>query len=104
MNWLSSLIRSGHTRGVWVPEYERAARIEWRGTRVSVRDVRNFAYHTRDDCVPAYYDAAYEIGAVRFVDLVVSRWTAEAIAHVFLSFGFEDGRHLAISSETRRRA
>jgi Domain of unknown function (DUF4105) len=29
-------------------------------------------------------------------------WAGDAIAHVFVSFGFRDGRHLAISVETRR--
>ncbi|KFL54086.1 hypothetical protein JM78_11290 [Burkholderia pyrrocinia] len=103
MNRLSSLIRARRAAPVWVPEYERAARVEWRGTRVTVRDVRDFAYRTRDDCAPAYYDATYTLAAVQTVDLVVSRWTAEAIAHAFVSFGFDDGRHLAISIETRRR-
>ena len=35
-------------------------------------------------------------------DLVTSYWAGDAIAHVFVSFGFRDGRHLAISVETRR--
>lgn len=103
MNQLSSLIRSFRGRGVWVTEYARTARVEWQGSRAMIRNVRNFAYRTRDDYVPAYYDAIYEIEAIRSVDLVVSRWTTEAIAHVFLSFGFHDGRYLAISIETRRR-
>lgn len=103
MNPLSSLIRLARAPAVWVPEYARAARVEWRGPRVTVRDVRNFRYRTRDDCVPAYYDATFALDAVTTVDLVVSRWTAEAIAHVFLSFGLDDGRYVAISIETRRR-
>jgi hypothetical protein len=103
MKALSSLIRARRGPHGWVPEYERAARVEWRGRRVMIRDVRNFAYRTRDDCIPAYYDALYEIDSVRVVDVVVSRWTSDAIAHVFLSFGFADGRYLAISIETRRR-
>jgi hypothetical protein len=103
MNPLSSLVRAQRTKQRWVPEYERAARIEWRGRCVTIRDVRNFTYRTRDDCIPAYYDAIYDIDAVRVVDVVVSRWASDAIAHVFLSFGFDDGRHLAISIETRRR-
>src|SRR3984957_297726 len=37
------------------------------------------------------------------LDLICSYWTGPSIAHVFLSFGFADGRHLAVSVETRRR-
>ncbi|MBU9185952.1 Lnb N-terminal periplasmic domain-containing protein [Burkholderia multivorans] len=103
MNPLSSLIRFARAPAVWVPEYARAARVEWRGSQIAVRDVRNFRYRTRNDCMPAYYDAEFELDAVTTVDLVVSRWTAEAIAHVFVSFGLDDGRYVAISIETRRR-
>ena len=36
------------------------------------------------------------------VDLAISHWDGlEAVAHTMLSFGFRDGRHLAISMETR---
>ncbi|MGK8202224.1 DUF4105 domain-containing protein [Burkholderia cenocepacia] len=100
---LSSLIRLARAPAVWVPEYTRAARVEWQGSQVTVRDVRNFRYRTRDDCIPAYYDATFALDTVTTVDLVVSRWTAEAIAHVFVSFGMNDGRYVAISIETRRR-
>src|SRR3712207_8455985 len=37
-----------------------------------------------------------------FRSLVVSHWAGEEIAHVFVSFGFRDGRRLAVSIETRR--
>ena len=97
------MIRSARGRCVWVTEYAQTACVEWHGSRAIIRNVRNFAYRTRDDCEPGYYDAVYELDSVRSVDLVVSRWAAEAIAHVFLSFGFQDGRYLAISIETRRR-
>lgn len=97
------MIRSTRDRADWVPEYARTANVEWHGTRAMIRNVRNFAYCTRDDCMPAYYDAVYDLNEVQSVDLIVSRWAAEAIAHVFLSFGFRDGGYLAISIETRRR-
>ncbi|WP_244110267.1 Lnb N-terminal periplasmic domain-containing protein [Burkholderia cenocepacia] len=103
MSPLAALIRSARAPAVWVPEYARIARVQACGSAVTVRDVRNFRYRTRDDCVPAYYDTTFSFDAVTTVDLVVSRWTAEAIAHVFLSFGLDDGRYLAISIETRRR-
>ncbi|KVW77085.1 DUF4105 domain-containing protein [Burkholderia cepacia] len=103
MSPLSSLLRVARAPAVWAPEYARAAWIEWGGAQVTVRDVRNFRYRTRDDCMPAYYDATFALESVMTVDLVVSRWTNEAIAHAFLSFGLSGGRYIAISIETRRR-
>ncbi|PVY27266.1 hypothetical protein [Paraburkholderia silvatlantica] len=66
----------------WVPEYACAARVEWCGSQVIVRDVRNFRYRTREDYMPAYYDVTFALDAVTTVDLVVSRWSTEAIAHI----------------------
>ncbi|GGP27182.1 Lnb N-terminal periplasmic domain-containing protein [Silvimonas amylolytica] len=96
-------VRTAPRDAPWLMEYTRAASIEWQGEQVTVRNVRNFRYRTPSDPVPAWYDASYDLASVQSVDLVVSHWAGEAIAHVFISFGFSDGRHLAISIETRRQ-
>ena len=36
------------------------------------------------------------------VDLFMSYWNGEEIAHTIVSFGFSDGQHLAFSIETRK--
>jgi hypothetical protein len=92
-----------HNDHEWEVEYRRVPRIALDGNRVRVRDIRDFRYRTKSDPIPAYYDAAYDIDTLTGVDLVCSYWTGPAVAHVFLSFGFADGRHLAVSVETRRR-
>jgi hypothetical protein len=97
-------VKSGTEKSApWVEEYARTASAMWCGDQVRIRNVRNFVYRTRDEATPAYFDAIYEISRLQTVDLVVSRWTHESIAHVFVSFGFDDGRYLSISIETRRR-
>jgi hypothetical protein len=40
---------------------------------------------------------------VTSVDVFTSVWGNPNIAHIMVSFGFEDGRHIAFSAETRRR-
>ncbi|MBB5191615.1 hypothetical protein HNQ50_002345 [Silvimonas terrae] len=91
------------THANWVPEYARTTQVQWQSDSVTLRDVRNFRYRTRDDPIPAWYDATYALDTVQSLDLVVSHWAGESIAHVFLSFGFADGRYLAVSIETRRQ-
>ena len=87
----------------WVEEYARLPLVEWQGPdHVLLRNIRNFRYRTRDDYLPAWYDASYDLKQAQTVDVVASYWSGKAIAHLFLSFGFRDGRHLAISIETRR--
>jgi hypothetical protein len=87
----------------WETEYARAPVARREGNLVHVTDVRNFRYRGVTDPIPAWYDATYDIDTLTGVDLICSYWAGEAIAHVFLSFGFSDGRHLAVSVETRRR-
>jgi hypothetical protein len=87
----------------WEVEYARAPVATRDGNLVHVTNIRDFRYRNRADPIPAWYDATYDIDTLTGVDLVCSYWTGPSIAHVFLSFGFADGRHLAVSVETRRR-
>jgi hypothetical protein len=87
----------------WEVEYARAPVARRYGSLVHLRNVRDFRYRDRADPIPAWYDATYDIGTLTGVDLICSYWAGPSIAHVFLSFGFADGRHLAVSVETRRR-
>lgn len=99
--WYLRLKPSNHH--AWETEYARAATARREGSLVHVSNMRNFRYRTVTDPIPAWYDATYDIDSLTGVDLICSYWTGPAIAHVFLSFGFADGRHLAVSVETRRR-
>lgn len=72
------------------------------GDRVTVHNIRNFSYRSETDYTPAYYDKRFDLSKLEGVDLIAVYWMGPAIAHVFLSFAFEGGDHLAISIETRK--
>jgi hypothetical protein len=72
------------------------------GDLVTVHNIRNFDYHTETDYTPAYYDKRFDLRKLEGVDVVAVYWMGPAIAHVFLSFAFSGGDHLAISIETRK--
>ncbi len=86
----------------WEPEYRLMPSVRRDGDRIHFDNIRNATYHTADDATVAYDDAEFDLRTLNEVDLVSSYWAGNAIAHVFLSFGFNDGRHVAISVETRR--
>ncbi|MCH4092505.1 Lnb N-terminal periplasmic domain-containing protein [Acetobacter sp.] len=88
---------------IWAGEYAVPADARVDGTIAHVSHIRNFTYKTETDYKSAYYDADYDLDRLSGMDLVTSYWAGDAIAHVFLSFSFSDGRHLAISIETRRQ-
>lgn len=87
----------------WAPEYAIPATIGINGQTITINNIRNFAYRTETDPIPAYDDATFQLNQLATVDLVSSYWSNDTIAHIFLTFGFSDGRHIAISIETRRQ-
>jgi hypothetical protein len=88
----------------WLVEYSRLATVHWLDSDCfQVSDVRNFRYRGVGDPLPAWDDRDFRLSEVTKTDLVLSYWGGNAIAHVFLSFGFSNGEWLAVSIETRRR-
>lgn len=72
------------------------------GDAITVHDIRNFDYRSETDYTPAYYDRRFDLAKLEGVDLIAVYWMGPAIAHIFVSFSFADGDHLAVSIETRK--
>jgi hypothetical protein len=75
---------------------------EINGDIVHLHNIRNFDYRSETDFTPAYYDRTLDLRRLQTFDLILSYWAGPAIAHAFLSFGFDDGQQVAISIETRK--
>jgi len=87
---------------VWQTDVARLAYATIDGDRVTVHNIRNFDYRTETDFTPGYYDKTFDLRKLNGVDLIATYWMGPAVAHIFLSFDFEGGDHLAISIETRK--
>ena len=72
------------------------------GNLITLHNVRNFKYRSEYDYTPAYYDKQVRLDELVGVDLIATYWMGPSIAHVFLSFAFADGQHVAVSIETRK--
>jgi len=72
------------------------------GDIVKVHNIRNFDYRSELDYTPAWYDKSFDLRKLEGVDLVAVYWMGPAIAHIFVSFAFAGGDHLAISIEARK--
>jgi hypothetical protein len=79
-------------------------RVTIAGDRVVVRDVRNFRYAADGTVARAAWDERhYDLRELRSAWLGVSPFGGiPGVGHVFASFGFADGRYLAVSVEARR--
>lgn len=86
----------------WQPSWSRLPSVEINGNEVVVTNVRNFIYRTEQDFDARYVTRRFDLDKLSTLDFAVSHWDGmEFVAHTMLSFGFEDGKHLALSAETR---
>jgi hypothetical protein len=72
------------------------------GSRVTLHNVRNFDWRSNDDYTQRWETRVYDLDKLNGVDMIMSYWNGEAIAHMLVSFGFDDGQHVAFSVEIRR--
>jgi hypothetical protein len=81
----------------WQPDVAKLAYATIEGDKVTVHNIRNFAYRSETDYTPAWYDKTYDLSKLEGVDLVAVYWMGPAIAHTFVSFAFRrrrPSRHL----------
>jgi Domain of unknown function (DUF4105) len=98
--WWGSIAPSNSRN--WAPDVARTAHAVFHGSSVTVQNVRDFRYRSESDYDPRWDTRTYNLDGIRGVDLFLSYWGPTHIAHTIVSWDFADGRHLAISIETRK--
>ena len=86
----------------WQPDVAVLPYATVEGDRVTLRNIRHFAYRTATEFTPRYYDKTFDLRRLESMDLISSYWAGEAIAHLFVSFGFAGHEYVAFSMETRK--
>jgi hypothetical protein len=72
------------------------------GTHVTLHNVRNFEWRSNTDYTQRWETRDYDIDHLNSLDMIMSYWAGPAIAHLLISFGFDDGAHVVFSVEIRR--
>jgi hypothetical protein len=87
----------------WTVDQSRLPRAEFNGPLVTVRNVRNFDYHSTDRFTPRWDDRTFDLRQLDSVWFVVEPFGEyEGLAHTFVSFGFGPENYVAISVEIRK--
>src|SRR5690349_25144302 len=87
----------------WSEDQARVATATFHGDTVAVRNVRNFNYTATDKWTPRWEDRQYDLAQLESAWFIVEPFSKHrGPAHTFVSFGFKDGRYLAMSVEIRK--
>ncbi|NCU42350.1 MAG: hypothetical protein EOM19_06575, partial [Candidatus Moranbacteria bacterium] len=94
--------KPSHNRD-WELGQEKLPQILLEGNEIVVKNLRDFRWTGPFEARPNYIEQIYRFDQMQTVDVVISHFDEfEGLAHIFLSFGFSDGRHISVSLETRR--
>jgi len=100
--WLRRTPSSDRT---WAADQALMPKVTFDGSRFTVENLRNLRWTDSTNFVPSWETRSYDLDRVSSAWYVLvpfsSRWRGPA--HSFVSFGFDDGRYLAISVEARRQ-
>ena len=99
--WWNSLTPSN--QHIWEDDVAQMTSGIVDGDTVTLFNVRNFDWHSETDYTPHWETRQYDLSKLKSVDMLTSHWGMEAIAHVLVSFGFDDDQFVTFSVEIRKK-
>lgn len=89
--------------GRWADDVAQMTHGAVAGNTVTLHNVRNFDWRSATDYTQRWETRTYDLDQLRSVDMIMSYWGMRAIAHMLISFGFENGSQVVFSVEIRRQ-
>ena len=99
--WWTTMMPSNDRE--WTPDVAQSVTGTIEGDWLTLNNVRNFWWRSDTDFDQRWEVRHYNLSRVSNVDMILSYWGSEAIAHLIVSFGFTDGDRLDFSIETRKQ-
>lgn len=93
-------IQPSHQRH-WADPVARLSSAEVQGAQVSLANVRDFRWQSRDSYHIRWQERQYDLERLTSVDLIVSRKPDSKLARLAFSFGFDDGQFIAFATLPR---
>jgi hypothetical protein len=97
--WLN--IKPSNDRN-WQPDVAVLPYATIQDNLVTIHNIRNLNYRTETDFDVNYYDKTFDLNSLDSMDIIAVYWMGDAIAHIMISFGFQEKDFVAFSIETRK--
>ena len=88
----------------WQANNSRLSTATIEGSQLRIKNVRRFIYGPDGAVTERWSDETYDLDELTGFDMFFSYWGPTAYGHTIASWGFTDGRHLAISIGTRKES
>jgi hypothetical protein len=97
--WLN--IKPSNDRN-WQPDVAVLPYATIQDNLVTIHNIRNLNYRTETDFDVNYYDKTFDLNGLDSMDIIAVYWMGDAIAHIMISFGFQEKDFVGFSIETRK--
>ncbi len=88
---------------LWEDDVAQMTSGQVEGDHITLFNVRNFDWRSETDYTPRWETRQYDLSQLKSVDMLTSHWGMDAIAHVLVSFGFDDQQFVTFSVEIRKK-
>ncbi len=86
----------------WQPAHARNPVVSYDGGQVTIENFRNFTYRSMEDFDVNWETRTYSLNEIQSLDIFIEPFSEfRGISHFFLSFGFANGEHVAVSVAAR---
>ena len=86
----------------WAPDVAQISHGVVQGDKLILYNVRDFTYTSETEFEQNWETREYDLTKLQGLDLFLSYWASDHIAHTIMSWDFGEDRHLAVSIETRK--
>jgi hypothetical protein len=86
----------------WAADVAHNVTGEVSGSIATLHNIRNFRWTSETDAEERWEDRSYDLDKITSLDMFTSTWGNPNIAHLLVSFGFQDDQHLVYSVEIRK--
>ena len=87
----------------WQPDVAELPWAEIDGDVVTLHNLRNCDYRTKDDYTPRWETRTLHLSQLTGIDMAINYWGSPWMAHPIVSFQFADAPPLCFSIETRKK-